>query len=314
MAKVTKLGGGSTPAAPAKPAPKPAPAPAKPAPKPAPPPSKSAPKPAPAPSKPAPQQQKPAPARSGNGRGDPTAALATFSGFAPAMMESQADQVIAPGQGGGGNYIGFATDRASSWEQVQAAGCGDGELYVSYQGELIPCHPMKFVMLDGYNYLAKFDTSYGVLKSTTDMSQKFDRGNWQEAVLSVCLVFLPDGRVAPCRGEFYTTKANIGTGMIAEIRNAMTPEWAAESKAHELAARASVPAMRVTGVASTGSQKISKSSGNPYYPGFVTCTPTTAEDLITLAGLAKDETWMAELEEVRTQVNQRKAQIDRVAE
>lgn len=169
-------------------------------------------------------------------------------------------------------YVTFAHPMSPLWTKIIAKypALQEGEQYLVEGETYTKLNPFKYVLMMAKQYWAKGDKTGLTAASMTEKQFPF-----KEQIETVIIVFLPD-RLVPATCGFRSTKCGAVHPMVEALAEAATPAWAEKSPAHKLTLTCEKPFMRFFGTVVLGNQKTSKSSGNPYIPGNVQVSPTTA--------------------------------------
>lgn len=179
--------------------------------------------------------------------------------------------------GGGVPFVGFVDQKSGNLADLLAAGLAPGDIYLSHLGDRknVKLSPFEFMLIKHRQLWVQTDNTYKNVLAVTDRDPRSYKDPRKENILSVVVVFTPDGPVA-ATANFKTTKAEIGRVALRELAKATTPEWAKQSGDHKLAAGVPLPFARfyVTG---TTYKDTAKGSGLPMYVGRAKATVVTPD-------------------------------------
>jgi hypothetical protein len=229
--------------------------------------------------------------------------LANINAVLPAFLTvpGGAMPTIAPSELEG--YAGFASSMSDNWMKQQQAGCSEGDPYIVYDGQIIKCAPLEYVLLAGRSFrtsmMGKEMRLLWCSEDVEDMGPDNLPSTAKAQAHYVCLMLVKVGSVLRViRGDFRGTKDGAAKRPVQEIEDAANPEWAKQSEAHRVAAVFPQPWGRVWNSVAV-QPGIGRASGNKYYAAQCKCTPINPSQMELIGQFFQDPASINALEIAR---------------
>lgn len=206
----------------------------------------------------------------------------------------------------GSSIYGFyASSRSKNYDKCIKAGASDGDAVISVEGNLIPAKPLKFFLAAAFACRSKMENDGSISRVSLDIKTRRDETPDEHYV--TLLVVSVNSQLIPVKFDFRTTKSGAAEEAIRTLHQAQTPEWAGLTPAHKETAAFPIPWGKVFSEVTT--QRKVSSTGLVYFQAIPSCRPATVGEMKQLMDAAGDTQFLATFEKVKSEYEQRVAEL-----
>lgn len=212
-------------------------------------------------------------------------------------------------------FVGFASSASKNWSVQQMNGLAEGQPYISYKQQIIPCDTLQFFLTIGQSFQSIMVGKEGKFKYVThDMDEELEQIRNNSIIVQgkpvplhsvigpsklekhyvMMMICVTGNNLIPIKGDFRGTKSGGMEGAIRATEEAAKPSWINLSEATRATAAFPQPWGRVFHSIDT-TRHISKTNGNPYYRANCNSRPAKIDEMQKLVNALQDANFMEEL-------------------
>lgn len=250
----------------------------------------------------------------------------------PAFLQQQTLPEVEDRNSG---FVGFASSASKNWSVQQMNGLAEGQPYISYKQQIIPCDTLQFFLLIGDSFQSIMVGKEGKFKYVTremdveleDIRNNVIKQNGKDVPLHsvigpsklekhyvMMMICVTGNNLIPIKGDFRGTKSGGMEGAIRATEEAAKPSWINLSESTRATAAFPQPWGRVFHSIDT-TRHISKSgsgAGNPYYRANCNSRPAKIDEMQKLVNALQDSAFMEELTIAKKSYDDRIAFLEKI--